>query len=201
MIASVAATAALAAGLIGYAHLTRVTTPPPGPPQPPPSASALPARVKAAAALPASRPVRLEIPKIGVRTPLMTLGKNPDQTIEVPPLTRADTAGWYRLGPTPGSRGAAVIVGHVDTTTGPAVFYRLGRLRAGDKVRVFRRDGRPAIFVIDAVESVRKDRFPTAKVYADPGYPAIRLITCGGAFDANSGHYERNIIAYGHLTR
>ncbi|MFI7452180.1 class F sortase [Nonomuraea sp. NPDC049714] len=165
------------------------------------SASRPPVKIKPVRALPASRPVRLEIPRIDVRTSLMTLGKNPDQTIEVPPPARAGIAGWYRLGPTPGAKGAAVIVGHVDTTTGPAVFYRLGQLRAGDKVRVSRRDGRVALFLIDAVESVDKDHFPTDKVYGDPGYPAIRLVTCGGAFDRQSGHYEHNIIAYGHLAR
>ncbi len=65
--------------------------------------------------LPRSAPVRLDVPRIDVRTPLMKLAKNADQTVETPPLSRAQEAGWYRLGAAPGSRGAAVIIGHVDT--------------------------------------------------------------------------------------
>ncbi|WP_246178161.1 class F sortase [Actinomadura decatromicini] len=151
--------------------------------------------------LPPSVPLRLDVPRIAVRTPLMKLAKNPDQTVETPPLPRAREAGWYRLGAAPGSRGAAVIIGHVDTADGPAVFYRLGALRPGDRASVLRADGRTAEFRIDSVEHVGKNRFPTRRVYGDPGYAAIRLITCGGRFDRRSGHYTDNVIAFGHLTR
>lgn len=154
-----------------------------------------------AAVLPRSAPVRLEIPRIGVRTPLMSLAKNPDRTVEVPPLSRAQEAGWYRPGAAPGSRGAAVIIGHVDTARGPAVFYRLGELRPGDRVNVARADGRTAVFRIDSVERASKGGFPTRRVYGDPGYAAIRLITCGGRFDRATGHYVDNVIAYGSLLR
>jgi sortase (surface protein transpeptidase) len=173
------------------------------PPLPPPSASTMPGTASPATspAMERSVPVRLEVPRIDVRTPLMKLAKNPDQTVETPPLSRAQEAGWYRLGAAPGSRGAAVIIGHVDTASGPAVFYRLGDLRPGDRARVLRADGRTAVFRIDSVERVEKDRFPTQRVYGDPGYAAIRLITCGGRFDRGSGHYTDNVIAYGHLVR
>ncbi|HEX2312219.1 MAG TPA: class F sortase [Thermomonospora sp.] len=170
------------------------------PPAPAPDASRV-ARPVAVPALAHSAPVRLEIPRIRVRTGLMTLAKNPDQTVETPPLSRADEAGWYRLGPAPGSRGAAVIIGHVDTRSGPAVFHRLGELRPGDVARVLRADGSTAVFRIDSVERVGKDRFPTGRVYGDPGHAAIRLITCGGRFDRGSGHYTDNVIAFGHLLR
>lgn len=152
-------------------------------------------------ALPRSAPLRLEVPRIGIRTSLMKLAKNADQTVETPPLSRAQEAGWYRLGPSPGSRGAAVIIGHVDTARGPAVFARLGELRPGDTASVLRADGRTAVFRIDSVERVDKDRFPTRRVYADPGYAAVRLITCGGRFDRGTGHYTDNVIAFGHLLR
>ncbi|WUI00268.1 class F sortase [Spirillospora sp. NBC_00431] len=155
----------------------------------------------ATAALPRSVPLRLDLPRIDVRTPLMTLAKNPDQTVETPPLRRAHEAGWYRLGAAPGSRGAAVIIGHVDTSTGPAVFHRLGDLRPGDRANVLRADGRTAVFRIDSVERVGKNSFPTRRVYGDPGYAAIRLITCGGRFDRGTGHYTDNVIAFGHLVR
>ncbi|MFD0538121.1 sortase domain-bontaining protein [Actinomadura luteofluorescens] len=108
---------------------------------------------------------------------------------------------WYRLGAAPGSRGAAVIIGHVDSARGPAVFYRLGELRPGDRASVLRADGRTAVFRVDSVERFGKARFPTRRVYSDPGYAAIRLITCGGRFDRATGHYVDNVIAFGHLVR
>lgn len=173
-----------------------------GPPMPPAAASvSSPAVPATPPALPRSAPVRLEVPRIDIRTPLMKLAQNPDRTVETPPLSRAQEAGWYRLGAAPGSRGAAVIIGHVDTAGGPAVFYRLGALRPGDEARVLRADGRTAVFRIDSVERVDKGRFPTRRVYGDPGYAAIRLITCGGRFDRAGGHYVDNVIAYGRLLR
>lgn len=176
------------------------------PPMPAPEASGAgepsgTAEPSTAAALPRSVPLRLDVPRIDVRTPLMKLAKNADQTVETPPPSRAQEAGWYRLGAAPGSRGAAVLIGHVDSARGPAVFYRLGELRPGDRASVLRADGRTAVFRIDSVERVRKDAFPTRRVYTDPGYAAIRLITCGGRFDRGTGHYTDNVIAYGHLLR
>ncbi|MGW5412162.1 class F sortase [Actinomadura geliboluensis] len=201
---------ALAIGLTGLVTATFLAvqafqgrTATAAPPMPAPDASTAPGTAvpTTTPALPRSAPLRLEVPRIDVRTPLMTLAKNADQTVETPPLSRAQVAGWYRLGPAPGSRGAAVLIGHVDTATGPAVFYRLGDLRPGDTARVLREDGRTAVFRIDSVERVGKDNFPTQRVYGDPGYAAIRLITCGGRFDRGSGHYVDNVIAYGHLLR
>jgi sortase (surface protein transpeptidase) len=170
------------------------------PPAPPVSVSTPMAHPEATAhALRSAPPVSLEIPKIGVHTALMTLGKNPDGTLEVPPLSRVDEAGWYRLGPPPGSTGAAVIAGHVDSNKGPGVFYRLGELRPGDTVKVSRKNGTDAIFQVDSLESVAKDHFPTQKVYGMIKFPGLRLITCGGSFDTGSGHYLNNIIVYAHL--
>jgi hypothetical protein len=82
----------------------------------------------------ASPPVRVEIPAIGVRAEVMKLGIDSDGTLEVPPLSKADQTGWYERGAAPGTAGPTVIVGHVDTADGPAVFHRLGELRPGDRV-------------------------------------------------------------------
>lgn len=194
----VAVVAIVAFGLLAWQQ--RMDNRPTGPPLPPSSAARPAFTVPTPArTLPPSPPVLLEIPRIGVRTALMLLGKNPDQTLETPPLDRAQEAGWYRYGPTPGARGPSVIVGHVDSTSGPAVFYRLGDLRPGETVRVLRKDGRTAVFDIDSVEKVAKDHFPTQKVYGDLPYAGIRLVTCGGGFNRGTGHYVDNIIAYGHL--
>ncbi|GGO16192.1 hypothetical protein GCM10010116_32680 [Microbispora rosea subsp. aerata] len=170
------------------------------PPAPPVSAATPQAIPKSTTrAMPSSPPVLLEIPKIKVRTTLMTLGKNPDGTLEVPPLDRVGEAGWYRLGPSPGSSGPAVVVGHVDSKNGPGVFFRLGDLRPGDTVTISRKDGTRAVFEVDSLERVPKDRFPTGKVYGNIDFPGLRLITCGGDFDSASGHYRDNLIVYAHL--
>jgi sortase (surface protein transpeptidase) len=189
----------LAMGAIVFL-LSRSNDPQPAPPAPPVSVSTPMAHPKATArALTSAPPVSLEIPKIRVHTTLMTLGKNLDGTLEVPPLSRVDEAGWYRLGPSPGSTGPAVIVGHVDSRKGPGVFYRLGQLRPGDTVKVSRKNGTDATFQVDSLESVPKDHFPTQKVYGMVEFPGLRLITCGGSFDTGSGHYLNNIIVYAHL--
>ncbi|SEN52113.1 class F sortase [Nonomuraea pusilla] len=197
--------ALLGAGALAVTLWTRPAPPAPAAPPPPPPAdvpaTAVPSAVPTARPVArSSPPVRVEIPAIGVRAEVMRLGTNPDGTLEVPPLSQADRTGWYERGAAPGTAGPAVIVGHVDTATGPAVFARLGDLRPGDRVRVVRADGKVATYRLDRFESVRKTAFPTERVYGDLPYAAIRLITCGGAFDRGSGHYVDNLIAYGHLT-
>jgi sortase (surface protein transpeptidase) len=139
-------------------------------------------------------PVGIEIPRIGVSARLVRLGLNPDRTMEVP--TDFDAAGWYVHGPRPGEIGPAVIAGHVDSTSGPAVFFRLGSLRRGAVVRVLRADGSTAHFTVEAVERASKEAFPTRRVFGPTRRPALRLITCGGSFDQATGHYRDNTIVY-----
>jgi sortase (surface protein transpeptidase) len=146
-----------------------------------------------------SPPVNLAIPSIGVRTHgIVDLHLDPHGKLEAP--TDFDRAGWYADGPTPGEFGPAVIGAHVDSKSGPAVFYRLGSLQKGAVVNVGRKDGSTARFVVDRVARYSKKDFPTAAVYGDTkGRAELRLITCGGAFDRASGHYVDNIVAFAHL--
>lgn len=146
-----------------------------------------------------SAPVRLDIPSIGVHTStFVDLGRAADGSIEVP--TDFAAVGFYTPGPTPGQFGPAVIAGHVDSHQGPAVFYRLGALRAGARISVGRKDGSTATFVVDKVASYPKARFPTSEVYGNTTSRAeLRLITCGGSFDDRSGHYVDNVVAFAHL--
>jgi LPXTG-site transpeptidase (sortase) family protein len=146
-----------------------------------------------------SAPVKIRIPGIGVNAPVMNVGRDADGTVQVPPLAEHNLTGWYRYGPSPGQRGPAVILGHVDSTTGASVFYYLKNMHAGDKVYVTLADGKVAAFAVDGLQRVAKDAFPTASVYGKAGYPSLRLITCGGPFDQATGHYADNIIVYAHL--
>ncbi|WP_258572149.1 class F sortase [Actinomadura parmotrematis] len=151
----------------------------------------------AARPLPRSLPATIAIPRLGVSAPVTELGLRADGRIETPPLSRPNLAGWWERGPTPGEDGPSVIIGHVDALHRPAVFARLKDLRPGDRVQVKRRDGRTATFAVERVERVAKTDFPGRKVYAErTGYAALRLVTCGGAFDSASGHYRDNVIAY-----
>jgi Sortase domain len=141
-----------------------------------------------------ARPEAVVIPAIGVSAPLIRLGLQPDRRMEVP--EDYSVAGWYTGGPRPGEPGPAVIVGHVDSKRGPAVFYRLGELRRGDVV-VVRYPGRvEARFRVERTERHPKRDFPTGRVYGDTAGPALRLVTCGGSFDRSSGHYRDNVIVF-----
>ena len=143
---------------------------------------------------PVARPVSLTIPLIGVNTQLVTLGLASSGALQVPSST--SVAGWYTGSPRPGAIGSAIIVGHIDSISGPGVFFRLSELRAGDKIYVKRADGTLVEFRVTSVRTYPKDQFPTQAVYGPTPDPELRLITCGGAFDYATGHYLSNIVVY-----
>jgi len=184
-----------ATGLLLTRHATAAVTPPavgvdalPAPTGPivAPPQSASPRTVAA--------PVSLTIPIIGVKTSLITLGLNPNGTLQVPATTAV--AGWYTGSPRPGAIGSAIIVGHVDSRSGPGVFFRLRTLKPGEKVYVRRADGTLAVFRVTLVQKYPKDHFPTESVYGPTPDAELRLITCGGTFDSTTGHYLSNYIVY-----
>ncbi|MDQ2876588.1 MAG: class F sortase, partial [Actinomycetota bacterium] len=148
-------------------------------------------------ALPASAAVAVDIPVIEVHSRLERLGLNPDGSVAVP--ASYQQAGWYDGSASPGQDGPTVILGHVDSRSGPGVFFRLGALRPGSAVRVRRADGRTETFTITGIRQYPKTRFPTLAVYGPTPVPTLRLITCGGAFDPAAGHYLANTIAFGQL--
>ncbi|MCQ9130562.1 MULTISPECIES: class F sortase [Streptomyces] len=173
---------------------------------PPPQPSAAQARSdgpqrsgRTAPALPPSAPDRVRIPSIHVDAPLTGLALTASGSLGVPPAAKKNLAGWYEAGTTPGETGTAVVAGHVDNADGPAVFYDLGALRKGSTVEVDRRDGRVAVFTVDAVEVYRTRDFPDAKVYGAADRPELRVITCGGDYTEATG-YQGNVVVFAHLT-
>ncbi|WP_405729708.1 class F sortase [Streptomyces sp. NBC_01537] len=150
--------------------------------------------------LPSARPVRVGIPSVGIDAPVVVRGLTTDGAVEPPPYDTPDVAGWYGAGPAPGSEGAAVIVGHVDTTTRPAVFYALSTVAPGALVNVTRTDGTVAEFTVEAVQVVDKAGFRPDRVYGSNGRPELRLITCGGVFDRAKQAYSANVVVYAALT-
>ncbi|WP_320067593.1 class F sortase [Micromonospora sp. RTGN7] len=201
--------ALVGAGMVG---VSMRTTPEPRPPQPlaqaGPAADAidpdtgLTGHGLPVAGLDRATPTTIAIPRIEVDAPIMTLGTNPDGTVQVPPLEQALNAGWYSPGPSPGEIGNAVIVGHVDSAKvgGPAVFFELGALRPGDTVTVSRADGSRATFTVEEVKSYPKADFPTELVYGPNDRAGLRVVTCGGQFDQDAKSYVENVIVFATMT-
>ncbi|TWJ27622.1 class F sortase [Micromonospora sagamiensis] len=151
--------------------------------------------------LPASPPVEIEIRALDLNAPVHHVGLAADGTIGVPDEKRAHEAAWYDQGPTPGQYGPAVVVGHVDTSTGPAVFHDLKRLRSGDRIEVDRADRSVAVFEVDAVERFDKERLPVDEVFGDFSRPSLRLITCGGRWVGGATGYADNVVVFASLVR
>ncbi len=145
-------------------------------------------------ALAPSPPIDVTLPSIGVTSPLEHLARQADGSIAAP--VDFDRAGWFDAGPQPGQPGPAVIAGHVDSTTGPAVFYRLRDLQPGDPVEVRREDGSVVTFRVARIEQHPKDEFPSEAVYGPVPDAELRLITCTGDFNRSTGHYLDNLVVY-----
>lgn len=146
-----------------------------------------------------SVPVRLLIPAIGVDTPLLQLGLAADRSVQVPPVTAHDRAGWYRHSPTPGQVGPSVVLGHVTVGAyGDGVFRHLARLRPGETITACLANGARPEFAVTRVRTVAKAEFPADEVYGDVDRPELRLITCGGPHTGDG--YQDNVIVFAALT-
>lgn len=171
----------------------------PAPPATPAPPAGTPAQSTAPDPEPSvAAPSTLTIDSIGVSSPLITLGLADDGTIAVPqPGPDYDSAAWFDGSPRPGAVGPSVIEGHVDSAKGgPSVFYRLGDLEVGDEITVAREDGGSTTFAVTGSQRYAKDDFPTLAVYGNTERPELRLITCGGPFDASTGHYRDNTVVF-----
>jgi len=146
----------------------------------------------------AADPVQMRIPKIDLEAGFEgPLGLQADRSLQVP--VSYDLLGWYKFGPTPGELGPAVVVGHVDSRLGPAVFWSLGSLVPGDEIFIDRADGTTATFVVTELERPRQNEFPTVRVYGDIDHAGLRLITCSGTFVRGEQRYTHNLIVYARL--
>ncbi|MFJ2606453.1 class F sortase [Streptomyces sp. NPDC091279] len=172
-----------------------------GPPQPASAAardSRLPGATVKAVPLAYAVPDRVRIPAIQVDAPVTQVGLDPDGWVGAPPPEDPNLAGWFTGAVSPGEKGTAVVVGHVDNRQGPAVFYGLGALKKGNRVEVVRKDRKTAVFEIYGIEVFEKNNFPGDRVYASKGAPELRVITCGGGFTKQTG-YDGNVVAFARL--
>lgn len=147
----------------------------------------------------APEPVAIRIPSIDVAASMIPLGLRADRSIEVPE-DFAQT-GWWEDGPEPGEPGPAVVLGHVDSRSGPAVFFDLRNLQVGDEVVIDRVDGSSVTYRVDRLEQHPKDQFPTEAVYGSTPDPQLRLVTCGGEFDRSVRSYIDNVVVFASLVQ
>ncbi|WP_225796007.1 class F sortase [Streptomyces aculeolatus] len=193
-----AATAMAATGialLAVAAFAPHPTQPPPPPAARTPHTPATPPAGEDLPVLGPARPVRITVEDIGLDAAVDAVGTADDGTIALP--DQGDHAGWYTASPTPGQRGNALLVGHVDTTRGPAVFYALGALRKGDRIAVQRADGSTAQFTVTTTNVYPQKRFPTETVYAPTTQPRLTLITCTD-WDNATRTYTANLVITAH---
>ena len=146
-----------------------------------------------------SIPTRISIPSLGVQAKIIQVGLAADGSIATPPADPAEATGWYRLGPTPGELGTAVIVGHVDTDSRPAVFHKLTELSKGKLIEVNREDHRVATFRVESVESFPKTSFPAGRVFDSTDRARLVLVTCGGTWVGGDIGYSDNVIVFATL--
>jgi sortase (surface protein transpeptidase) len=138
-------------------------------------------------------PMTITIPSIGVKAGIVGIALQADGAMQIPD---PDQVGWYKRGPRPGAPGPAVLIGHLDSRTGRAVFYRLRQLRPGDEILVGQRDGSTTKFIVGRLERHPKTALPTNRIWPTTSRPLLRLITCTGSFDRATGHYRDNLIVF-----
>ncbi|WP_051832705.1 class F sortase [Streptomyces katrae] len=181
-----------------------ITGVPPSPSAAPAGGSSIPVPglPVAHAPLAASVPARVDVPSMGIQAPVISRGLDAQGAVDPPPFDRPGTVGWWGGGAKPGEAGAALLVGHVDTASKPAVFYGLSSARPGGTVRVVRMDGSVAEFTIEDVRVYERARFDAHRAYGPrvPGRAELRLVTCGGTYDKAAKEYTANVVVSAYLT-
>lgn len=142
-------------------------------------------------------PSRLSIPSLGIEAPFEALGLNVNRTLQVP--LNSKNVGWYVNGAKPGEAGASVIVGHLDSGKGSAIFGNLSKIEPGEEIVIYRADGSKVVYQVDWVSKFSQTSFPTQAVYGAVDFPAIRLITCSGVYNKKTGRYSENLIVFGSI--
>jgi len=146
----------------------------------------------------AGEPLRLRIPAIGVDAVIEPVGIAADGSMGLP--KGYDTVAWYMLGPRPGEKGNAAIAGHLDSTTGPAVFWRLRQLQVGDKVYVYSTDNVEREFEVIAKETYPDGQAPIMRIFGPAEQRNLNLITCVGVFDRAAHNYSDRLVVYTQMT-
>jgi hypothetical protein len=139
--------------------------------------------------------VRLRISALDVDVPVVPVGVDSGTgSVNVP--SDVSVIGWYRFSSQPGQAGSAVLLGHVDSKVqGPGALFHLSDLMPGAMIVLRLADGSTARFTALARRQYEKDGLPP-RVFAQSGTPLVSLVTCGGPFDAGTGHYRDNVVVF-----
>ena len=140
-------------------------------------------------------PVALALPALDIALPVDPVGVEADGQMEIPPL--AERGGWYRFGPSPAdAQRTAVIAAHVDSeaSAGLGAFARLPDAQVGDVVEVTMADGSVRTYAVTSVERQAKPEIDWSLIFERDGAPRLVLVTCGGVFQRDVGHYTDNVI-------
>lgn len=142
---------------------------------------------------PASTPIRVQIPALGVDSAIIPVGVDDNGQLEIP--QDVQTVGWYRFGRAPGAtRGSAALTGHVDDhLQGAGALADLGSLQPGDTLTVTDATGTARTFSVLSREGWHKGGVPLDRLFDRGGDPRLVLITCGGSFNTSTLGYDDNI--------
>ncbi|MGI8912404.1 MAG: class F sortase [Chloroflexota bacterium] len=138
-------------------------------------------------------PTHISIPSIGVDAPVEQVGLTADRAVENP--SQWMDAAWYKLGFQPGAIGNAALIGHLDSTTGPAVFWRVGQLQPGAKVILD--DGTTTLtFLVEGVGTCPSNSCPMQQIYGPSDAPRLNLVTCAGDWNPQARSYSERLMVY-----
>jgi hypothetical protein len=163
-----------------------------------PTATATPAlvcpvpSVKRRRGVPASWPIAIQIPSIGVDAAVELAGVDRHGDMQVP-VNPCDVA-WYKPGPAPGAAGDAVIDGHLDWwTDGPAVFWKLKNVRPGAEIDVIDAGGAKLRFKVAKLASLQQSKVPT-ELFNTTGPAVLTLYTCAGVWEPGAETYSQRLF-------
>lgn len=142
-------------------------------------------------------PDKVIIPAINVEASIEQVGLLDSGEMAAP--STEDGVAWYERGAKPGAKGNAVLAGHVDSKSGPAIFYNLKNLKNGDEVHVTDERGTKLTFIVTKLQSYPRSEAPLNDIFGYSDGRDLNLITCTGTFDRAEGTHEERLVVYTEL--
>ncbi|WCK56344.1 class F sortase [Aneurinibacillus sp. Ricciae_BoGa-3] len=142
-------------------------------------------------------PSRLQIPAIHLDTRVEPVGILSNGQMGVP--ASFSTVGILSPWTLAGEHGNAVIAGHLDHFTGPAVFYNLRNLKSGDKVIVSNEAGNKLIFTVKEVKAYKVHEAPLEKIFGKSDKSQLNLITCAGKYNKKTKEHAKRLVVFTEL--
>lgn len=139
-------------------------------------------------------PSKVWIPSIGLEASVEAVGLLENGQMEAP--VSSHVAGIFIDGVLPGQKGNAILAGHVDNYTGPAIFYPLKKVKPGAPVVLSDKEGNYLVFKVIAVESYPTAEAPIEKIFGDSDIEQLNLITCTGKYNREKREHEKRLVVY-----